>query len=77
MIPVQEMQRQIVAFGFEEARNRALEEAACEVENRAKNWRGADRYDAELHARAIRSLKRNPEDKLSDWWSPSNNGVTL
>lgn len=69
-INTQEMMRQIVCYAHEEMRNRGLEEAAAEVERRSERWRNSDRYDARMHARAIRALKRDPAKQLSDWWGP-------
>lgn len=54
--------RGIVYFGLEEARNRALEEAARMVEASYDWKRRNERYLAET----IRALKRTPESHLAE-----------
>ena len=63
MISQREMQRQIIAFAFEETRNRALEEAAITLE------RLPSQMPPSTAAKFIRSLKRDPSLKMTDWWA--------
>lgn len=66
---VQEMQRQIHAFALAEMRNRGLEEAAQLVLDRSRRRRGREWYDACQDASAIRALKTNASENLTDWWA--------
>jgi electron transfer flavoprotein alpha/beta subunit len=62
MISVQEATRQLVAYSMEEMRNRGLEEAARLADRRTLSF---------TLGREIRALKRNPEQKLTNWWAKS------
>lgn len=68
-LSLQDMQRELHQYAMAEMRNRGLEEAARLVSERAGRARlGAERFDLEQAAMAIRALKTDPSDHLSDWW---------
>lgn len=69
-ISIQEMQRELHQYAMAEMRNRGLEEAARLMDQSAVNSRlGAQRFDYEQAAGAIRALKTNPRQHLSNWWA--------
>lgn len=69
-ISLQEMQRELHHFAMAEMRNRGLEEAACLMDQTAINSRiGAQRFDFDHAAKAIRALKTDPREHLSNWWA--------
>lgn len=71
-LTVQEMQRQLHAFALAEMRNRGLEDAARLVLDRSRRKLGRELYDANQDASAIRALKTDPSEHLSDWWAESS-----
>lgn len=62
-----EMMRQLHAYAADEIRNRGLEEAARLVE-RQRVRSGAERFDNNQTAAAIRALKTDPSRHMTNWW---------
>lgn len=63
-----EMQRQLHNYAMEEMRNRGLEEAANMLESRTAGGAAAHYHCAQA-AKAVRLLKRDPANQLTDWWA--------
>jgi hypothetical protein len=62
MISQSEMQKQVIAYALEAARNQALEEAATLVEQMGT-------WPLWMASQKIRELKRDPSLKITDWWA--------